>query len=1268
VELASSASASASDLPTPDIRAWFGCRPIGGTATPATRVSAAPHTDAGKDIRTSGEQCGPDATSTEGQAMQTVGSHVAGLRPPSALLVAQAEQVRAREDRLDICWAQAVRRCGRWPRTTPPGSLVADQAHEPSSLPRSRPLNQMQQAAASEDVSRPLVIMAGAGTGKTTTLLARVLHLIRSGGANPKHIVLLTFTNSSADDIADRLAGSLGHNMAKQVTCTTIHSFSLALLRCFGSRLGFSSAVRVAEKTLLYSILRDAWDWSVLEAERHCCAKWLDLDILGPRRWQQIFQILAQTDPEGFRKCLLESPPPSTPQLLRQAASEQQEQNEQQEQQEPRPQQHPSRKLHTHRTEHRIVPLATLLQALDGPSPSLRLGYFQYGVFFFGAKGQGEDGLRWWAAPKAFKLQGTKSAVAGTQVPKFAVLECVELLPPLAGTLPVETGVDLPRALRDALYRAPLAQARVCFRVPVMPPKGSPAALRAKEDPRWRQLLARSIFLVLRQRYAPNGEEGVPRPECLPPLFEHPKKGVLPGMLKKITMAKRDGMQPNEFMLTKRPGCLAYCYACYKERLRKDGLVDFDDMLVLAAKLLQEDYVRQVVRAQQRHVLVDEFQDVSQRQLEVVKQLVETRISQEASFKRSFCAVGDDDQTIYTWNGSTTEIFKLLQEHTGPQTKLVQLTENYRSSRRILQLAHMTLTQNSRRVPKELQACSAWAEDEAECPPPLLVECGTPDDEACAIADKLEVLLGRKQAESENSFFPASAACHQHPREIAVLFRCFNFNRGKAHHPLVQELQRRQIPYFVVRDQPLWEQAFAQDLLAYLRLTACEPGDFSDFAFLRALSRPSRGCGPVVVQRLLERQKQLAEAAEAEGAHHGRASAVPSLLAVAQQLVRFGSRHEHAAGAADGYLGTPTLRPPDLSRKVLAGLEGFLGQLAKLRVACATLRVDQALELVARVTGYADWYLARQVKTRGGGPKLTEEEDEEEGGQAEDEDDEDVDCEDDAEGDNGEQDGESGVKLPQKIADLVAAAGCFAERWEGLPFARSGGEVDQLGTKTVPTLFELCGQRLMKMAAASPEVRTLLAEELPETLLDQLCAECGRRGRLQTADFLTRVAMDPKDAAAIGVSSRRRRRPSGPSSATRGVCISTIHAAKGLEWPTVFVARWNEEYLPMAPQQIEKLGPDGRVQKCAPTEWQAAEHQEEERRLAHVATTRAQKRLVLTYVRSFSSWKLEKAALSSLPLPEPLLPEGSRNAALWKRVRPKTAEELAWSAEGDASE
>ena len=106
--------------------------------------------------------------------------------------------------------------------------------------------------------------------------------------------------------------------------------------------------------------------------------------------------------------------------------------------------------------------------------------------------------------------------------------------------------------------------------------------------------------------------------------------------------------------------------------------------------------------------------------------------------------------------------------------------------------------------------------------------------------------------------------------------------------------------------------------------------------------------------------------------------------------------------------------------------------------------------------------------------------------------------------------------------------------------------------------------------------------------------------------------------------------------------------------------------MPKQPQDIQVVGHEGRLTKRPPTDLEADEHREEERRLAHVAITRAQQRLVFTSLRSFSSKLSDPARVSCIPLPQPVLEEHAIGAAVWKRDRPITVEELTWGSRGNA--
>ena len=133
---------------------------------------------------------------------------------------------------------------------------------------------------------------------------------------------------------------------------------------------------------------------------------------------------------------------------------------------------------------------------------------------------------------------------------------------------------------------------------------------------------------------------------------------------------------------------------------------------------------------------------------------------------------------------------------------------------------------------------------------------------------------------------------------------------------------------------------------------------------------------------------------------------------------------------------------------------------------------------------------------------------------------------------------------------------------------------------------------------------------IPEQILVNTAAACGG-GRLQVEDFLSWVQMDAK-AAVCAVDEAQ---PNSESRRGQGkLMVSTIHAAKGLEWKVVFVPRWNQGFIQSLAPTVDEVQRDGTVRQRQPTEAELRQHAEEERRLAHVAVTRAKEQLVMTYV------------------------------------------------------
>jgi ATP-dependent DNA helicase Rep len=254
--------------------------------------------------------------------------------------------------------------------------------------------------------------------------------------------------------------------------------------------------------------------------------------------------------------------------------------------------------------------------------------------------------------------------------------------------------------------------------------------------------------------------------------------------------------------------------ARYEERLAAYQSVDFDDLIGLPLKLLQQHAdVREKWQAQLGHVLVDEYQDTNATQYEVLKLLVGER--------GRFTAVGDDDQSIYGWRGATLDNLKRLPLD-FPNLKVVKLEQNYRSTSAILRAANNVIGPNPKLFPKTL--FSELGEGE----PVRIVDADNEEHEA-------ERVVARIQSTRANGV-------GQEWKEFAVLYRANHQARI-----FEQALRKAQIPYKVSGGQSFFDRAEIKDLCAWFRLWI---NNDDDPAFLRAVTTPKRGIGHTTLQNL----------------------------------------------------------------------------------------------------------------------------------------------------------------------------------------------------------------------------------------------------------------------------------------------------------------------------------------------------------------------------------------------------------------------------------
>ncbi len=292
----------------------------------------------------------------------------------------------------------------------------------------------------------------------------------------------------------------------------------------------------------------------------------------------------------------------------------------------------------------------------------------------------------------------------------------------------------------------------------------------------------------------------------------------------RISWAKNHMVDPQDYFFdSKDPNSerVAHIFKAYQDELRKNNAVDFDDLLLDAVRVLKASgEVRERYQRRYKYLLVDEYQDTNRPQYELMKLL--------AGEHQNVCAVGDEDQSIYSWRGA--DIRNILEfEKDFPNATIIRLEQNYRSTQIILEAAGAVVANNLKRKGKKL-----WTERQGGS---LIGYYEAPDgeNEALFIADKIQTFL-RQQ---ENSSEAQNGGEGQH---CAVLYRTNSQSR------LVEEaLRRHNISYTMVGGFSFYERAEIKDLLAYLRLIR-NPHD--SMALQRVINTPTRGIGKTTLETM----------------------------------------------------------------------------------------------------------------------------------------------------------------------------------------------------------------------------------------------------------------------------------------------------------------------------------------------------------------------------------------------------------------------------------
>ena len=550
-------------------------------------------------------------------------------------------------------------------------------------------------------------------------------------------------------------------------------------------------------------------------------------------------------------------------------------------------------------------------------------------------------------------------------------------------------------------------------------------------------------------------------------------------VLSRISWAKNHMVDPQDYFLgSKDPSSerVAHIFKAYQDELRKNNAVDFDDLLLEAVRLLKfSAEVRERYQRRYQYVLVDEYQDTNRPQYELMKLM--------AGEHKNVCAVGDEDQSIYSWRGA--DIRNILEfEKDFPNARIVRLEQNYRSTQIILEAAGAVVANNIRRKGKKL-----WTERQGGS---LIGYYEAPDgeNEALFIADKIQAFLRQAQDSSETQDRGAAGVAH-----CAVLYRTNSQSR------LVEEaLRRYNVSYTMVGGFSFYERAEIKDLLCYLRLIR-NPHD--SMALQRVINTPARGIGKTTLETL-----------ERLALETGQSTWDAVAAAIANRLVP-----SRALAALESFrqliLDAQAMMDPDFAGKLAADVAESAASDTGFSFG------EAAPEEPSKATTDIGFDFGEAAPDEPANTPATSESN--------------------SAGDSGFRSPRDSATLPELIRFIIARS----------------GYIKALETEGTPEAFSRI-ENLKELANAAHD-----AEERGETL----------------ADFLDHAAL-ASDTDQFDPNSR--------------VTLMTLHAAKGLEFPLVFLAGLEEGLFPHS------------------RTLSSPEELEEERRLCYVGMTRAMNTLILT--------------------------------------------------------
>ncbi|WP_324172304.1 ATP-dependent helicase [Sulfurimonas sp.] len=257
---------------------------------------------------------------------------------------------------------------------------------------------------------------------------------------------------------------------------------------------------------------------------------------------------------------------------------------------------------------------------------------------------------------------------------------------------------------------------------------------------------------------------------------------------------------------------IAKIYEKYEEYLLENNLVDFDDLIALTYRLLNENPdLAKATSQKYRYIMIDEYQDTNELQLKLLQKL--------CCSHNNLCVVGDDDQSIYGWRGAhIRNIMEFDQDFPG--TTIFKLEKNYRSREPILKVANSLIEHNRSRLGKKLIPTCGSGEDIT------VLNSHDENEESRKIAAKIKKLL--------DSGIGAN--------DIAILYRVNVLSRS-----IEDGLNRSGISYKLVGGLRFYDRAEIKDLISYIRVIT---NFHDDFSFKRIVNKPKRGLGKASIEKI----------------------------------------------------------------------------------------------------------------------------------------------------------------------------------------------------------------------------------------------------------------------------------------------------------------------------------------------------------------------------------------------------------------------------------